>query len=365
MKRWEVPQGREGEAADLHLFYRKVAIVAGFVIGFFLLLSLRRILVLLFIAAVLAAGISPAVRRVRTVVRLYTGRRMQRGTAVLLVYFPFLLAAILVSVFAVPHFLIETRELGVQLPAVLDQKILRPLERYVPLGSFRELIASGDFAEDLPLFGYLRGAIGVIASAAAVLFLVVYILVDAERLRNLYLLLYPAPQRAKKHRMIRRISKRMSSWLSGQLLLVTIIGTATFIGLVILGVPYALPLALIAAVGEVIPIIGPIVGAIPALIIALFQSSRQFWLVLVLAIVIQQVENYFLVPRVMGKRVAISPLSVFVAFMIGASLFGLVGALMAIPAAAIIQVIFEEAFVARRERRQDSERPGTLSKAEE
>lgn len=156
------------------------------------------------------------------------------------------------------------------------------------------------------------------------------------------------------------MSRRMSSWLSGQLLLALIVGSATFVGLVALRIPYALPLALVAAIGETIPIVGPILGAIPALIIAIFLSPWQFWAVLVLATLIQQLENYLLVPRIMGQRVSISPLAVFVAFLIGGTLLGVIGALLAIPTAALIQVAFQEAFLERRERRQKVGRPGSL-----
>ena len=134
----------------------------------------------------------------------------------------------------------------------------------------------------------------------------------------------------------------------------------TFAGLVALRSPYALPLAIIAAIGELIPAIGPTVGAIPVLAIALLQSRWQFWSYLAFAVVLQKAENLFIVPRVMARKVSISPLAVFIAFMIGASLLGIVGAILAIPVAAIAQVAFDEAFVSRRERRQDLDRAGTL-----
>jgi predicted PurR-regulated permease PerM len=206
----------------------------------------------------------------------------------------------------------------------------------------------------------MRNAAAAIASIFAVLFMVAYMLIDAERLRNLFLLIYRPEVRGKRRRTLMRIAKRMSGWLSAQLLLSLIIGVATFIGLTALRIPYALPLAIIAAVGELIPAIGPTVGAVPALIIALLNSRWQFWSVLAFAFLLQKVENYFIVPRVMSSKVSISPLAIFIAFMIGGSLLGVVGAILAIPIAAIIQVAFDEAFVAHRERRQDSERPGTL-----
>jgi predicted PurR-regulated permease PerM len=137
---------------------------------------------------------------------------------------------------------------------------------------------------------------------------------------------------------------------------------ATFIGLLILRVPYALPLAIFATLGEMVPVIGPIVGTAPALAMAILQSRWQFWSVLLLAIVLQKSENLFIAPRVMARKVDISPLAVFIAFMVGASVLGILGAIMAIPVAAVIQVAFEEVFIQRRERRHDLARAGTLAK---
>ncbi|HYO76428.1 MAG TPA: AI-2E family transporter, partial [Thermoanaerobaculia bacterium] len=171
---------------------------------------------------------------------------------------------------------------------------------------------------------------------------------------------YPPEVRGERRRALMRIGKRMSSWLSGQLLLSFIIGVSTFVALVALQIPYALPLAIIAAVGELIPVIGPTVGALPVLAIALLHSRWQFWSYLAFAFLLQKAENWFIVPRVMSKKVSISPLAVFIAFLIGGSLLGVIGAIMAIPIAAIIQVAFDEAFVSRRERRQDRDRAGTL-----
>ena len=158
------------------------------------------------------------------------------------------------------------------------------------------------------------------------------------------------------------VRTRPLPWLSGQLILSGIIGVATFIGLLILRVPYALPLAIFATFGEMVPVIGPIIGAVPALAIATLQSRWQFWSVLLMAILFQKLENFFIAPHVMSRKVEISPLAVFIAFMLGAAVLGIIGALMAIPIAAIAQVAFEEVFVARRERRHDIARAGTLTK---
>ena len=106
----------------------------------------------------------------------------------------------------------------------------------------------------------------------------------------------------------------------------TFLGVTSFIAFASLRVPYALPLAILAAVGELIPLIGPTIGAIPALAMALLHSRWQFWSVLAFAVVLQKAENLFIVPRVMSKKVSLSPLAVVIAFMVGASLLGVLAA---------------------------------------
>ncbi len=351
---------RDRPSGELETFTRKVLIVAAVVAAISLLWLARDVLLLVFIAAVLAAGISPTVRYVRIRWRYLFGRKLPRGAAVMIVYLPFVVAVIVLGLVVAPRFIADTRELGKQLPALIEQNILAPLERYVPVGAIRQELRDGIELPRSRVFAYMRNAAAALASIVAVLFMVAYMLVDADRLRNLFLLIYPPDVRGQRRRTLTRMGKRLSSWLSGQLLLCAIIGITSFAAFVALGIPYALPLAIIAAVGELIPILGPTVGAIPALAIALLHSRWQFWAVLLFTVLLQKIENLFIVPRVMGRKVAVSPLAIFIAFMIGASTLGVAGAIIAVPVAAIVQVAFAEAFVARRERRLDVERPGTL-----
>ncbi|HYC58427.1 MAG TPA: AI-2E family transporter [Thermoanaerobaculia bacterium] len=345
---------------ELELFTKKVLILGAAIAVAALCWYARHVLLLVFIAAALAAGIAPAVRRVRLFWRYRFHRQMSRGAAVMIVYLPLLLTVVAVGVMVVPRLIADTDELGARLPVLIDENILKPLEGILPVESVREQLRSGVELPRSRVFAYMRNAASLIAAIFAVMFMIAYMLIDAERLRNLFLLVYPPEVRGEKRRMLKRIAGRMSSWLSAQLLLSAIIGVSTFVFLVAVRIPYALPLAIVAAVGELIPVIGPTIGAIPVLAIALLQSRWQFWSYLVFAVVLQKAENLLIVPRVMSKKVSISPLAVFIAFMIGASLLGIVGAIMAIPVAAIVQVAFEEAFVQRRERRLDVDRAGTL-----
>ena len=346
--------------SELEVFTRKVLIVLAAAIGVAILWSARGVLVLIFIAAILAAGIAPLVHRVRVFWRFRFHRNLPRGAAVMIVYLPLLILALILGLVVVPRFVADTSELGAQLPTLIEENILKPLDQYVPVGFLREELHNGFELPRSRVLAYMRNAATAIASILAVLFMVAYMLIDAHRLRNLFLLIYPPEVRGDRRETLSRMARRMSLWLSGQLLLSAIIGVLSFIGFRLMGVPYALPLAILAAVGELIPMIGPTIGALPALAVALLHSSWQFWAVLIFAVVLQKVENLFIVPRVMSRQMAISPLAIFVAFLIGASLLGIVGAIIAIPVAAIAQVAFEEVFVLRRERRQDVDRAGTL-----
>ena len=133
--------------------------------------------------------------------------------------------------------------------------------------------------------------------------------------------------------------------MAGQLLLGAIIGTTAGLGLWIMGVPYFYVLALIAGVGELIPIVGPLLAAIPAIAVALSVSPVLAVGVAIFFFVQQQVENHVLVPRVMSRQVGISPVVVIMALLIGGSLLGLVGAILAVPTAAILQVLLQELLV--------------------
>lgn len=350
----------EGGAGELRTFTKKVAIVVAVCLALVILWEARVVLILVFIAGVIAAGIAPVVRRVRLLGRFYLHRKIERGPAVLIVYFPFVIVVAVVLLLVVPRFTADARELGRELPVLIEQNILKPLERYVPMEAVREQIAGGVELPQSTVFAWVRNTMMTFAAIIAILFMVAYMLIDAERLRNLILLIYPPSVRSERRKTLKRMANRMSSWLSGQLILCGIIGVATFAGLALLRIPYALPLAILAAVGEMIPVIGPIVGTAPALALALLHSPWQFWGVLAFAFLLQKVENLFIAPRVMAKKVSVSPLTIFIAFMVGGSLLGIIGAIMAVPVAAILQVAFEEVFVQRRERRHDRERAGTL-----
>jgi predicted PurR-regulated permease PerM len=120
------------------------------------------------------------------------------------------------------------------------------------------------------------------------------------------------------------------------------IGTTTAIALYFLGVPYFYVLAVIAGVGEMIPVIGPVLSAVPAILVGLTVSPRTALAVAIFWVVQQQLENHLLVPRIMSRQVGVSPVIVIAALLVGGSLLGILGAVLAVPTAAILQVVVQE-----------------------
>ncbi len=138
------------------------------------------------------------------------------------------------------------------------------------------------------------------------------------------------------------MTTKVSAWLGGQLLLAAIIGSTAALGLWLLGVPYFYVLALVAAVGEMIPVIGPLIAAIPAILVAFTVSPAVALGVAIFFVIQQQVENHVLVPKIMERQVGVSAVIVIVSLLLGGSLLGIAGAILAVPTAAILQVLFEE-----------------------
>jgi hypothetical protein len=135
---------------------------------------------------------------------------------------------------------------------------------------------------------------------------------------------------------------KVSAWLRAQLVLAGVMGVCAAVGLALMRVPYFFVIALVAAIGETIPIVGPIIGGVTAVVIALGVSPKLALAVGGYFVVLHQLEANILVPMIMERRVGISPVTVIIALLMGGALLGLVGAILAVPTAAILSVVIEE-----------------------
>jgi predicted PurR-regulated permease PerM len=191
--------------------------------------------------------------------------------------------------------------------------------------------------------GYAASTAQVIFMATAILLLAFHWTLDGQRSIQSLLLLVPLPQRQGISELIAALETKVGFYMAGQAVLCLSVGILALVAYLLIGLPNALVLALVAGVMEAVPLIGPSLGAIPAAVVALAIAPSKLVWVIVATLVIQQLENAVLVPRVMRRAVGVNPFISLLAIFAFSSLFGFVGALMAVPIAAMIQLLLDRA----------------------
>ncbi len=181
-----------------------------------------------------------------------------------------------------------------------------------------------------------------ILSVIAVLIFAFYLLLAREKLDEQLGFLFDEEKRKEIGQIIDKLEVRLGGWARGELILMALIGIINFIGLTVLGIPFALPLAILAGLLEIVPILGPFIAATPAVIIALSISPIMALAVAALAFLAQQLENYVFVPKIMEKSVGVNPIIVLLALSIGFRMAGIVGAALSVPVVLMIHVLFQE-----------------------
>ena len=310
----------------------------------------RDSLLLIYISGLLAVGFSPIVRLIERQKVLPIGtRRFPRWLAILVLYLVILGALTGVGFLVIPPLAEQSREFW----NARNDMLARAQEFLISKGlldhplTLREAVQAAPVGEGSAgavgtIFGTIFGVAGGVFRFFAVLILTFYLLVEADHLRSGFIRLLPRRMRSRAASASRDITLKVSAWLAGQLFLGSVIGLTTAIALGFMGVPFFYVLALIAGIGEMIPVVGPILSAIPAILVAATVSWKTALFVLIFFVLQQQFENHVLVPKVMERQVGVSPVIVIVALLIGGSLLGILGALLAVPTAAILQVLFNE-----------------------
>jgi predicted PurR-regulated permease PerM len=195
----------------------------------------------------------------------------------------------------------------------------------------------------------IAGRVGsLVFQVVTVLVLTIYFMLSMPAIRRSAALLIPPDRRARGEGSIDRAIERVGGYVVGNAVTSAFCGVFTLIALLIVGVPFAVPLALWAAAADLIPLIGAYLGAAPAIVVAFFVSPVAGLVVLVFFVVYQQCENYLLAPRVMMNAIDLSPAAVILATLIGGSLAGFAGALLALPAAATLKVLVTDLWLRNR-----------------
>lgn len=323
-------------------------VVVSVSLAFWFLFRFHHVILILFVAIVISTAIRPVVEWLHR-------RGLPRPLGIILVYcfllaliagfivlgFPLILRQATNIAGQVPGLYERLRNSMMDAPTILFWRLGEALPAELPFMA-PPVPGNGEETPSLAQAWQVVGpVVNTILGTVAVFILAFSWTLEAERTKQALLLLLPMEKRPEAREVLNTIEQKLGSFIVGQALLVVVIGVLSLIAYVIIGLPYALALAFFAGLMEAIPVVGPFLGAVPAILVAFsVDPSKVLW-VIVAALVIQQLENTLLVPRVMNRTVGVHPLVTLLALIALGSLFGIVGALVAIPIAAIIQLLLD------------------------
>jgi predicted PurR-regulated permease PerM len=325
-------------------------VLVSIILGFWLLYRFNQVVFILLIAIVIGTVIRPAVAwlhqrgvpRIVGVILVYL-LLLILLTGFLLLLFPLIVEQGTTIVAAAPGYYQNLRGWMVNYPNQLIVRLSEFLPATLPSLQPRTVQQTGQevMASAGQALGYLTLAAKVSFIAIVILVLAFYWTLDGPRTIQSFLLLVPQDQRESISELISAMETKVGLYIVGQGILCLVVGIMALLAYLLIDLPNALVLALMAGVLEAVPMIGPLLGAIPAALVALSIAPERLVWVIVATVVIQQLENSLLVPRVMRKAVGVNPFVTLLALFAFSSLFGIAGALMAIPMAAIIQLLLD------------------------
>ncbi len=313
-----------------------IAVTVG--LALFFVWRAQEVLALLLVALLLATALEPLVKGL-------SRGPFSRGSGVLVIYSALVLAIGVPTYLALPGLLDQMNRLLEDLPARLQAVRAAAQSAPPPIQQAAEAAAAegATAAPTLPAREQLLQA-GV--AAARLLFdlimvfvLAFYWIVERTSIKCVMLRAVPHHKAGDANLIWSEVEEKLGGWVRGEIVLMIAVGVMSGIGYWLLGLPNALALAVLAGLLEIVPVIGPILSSAPAVLFALAMDPVTALLVAGYALIVQQVENNILVPRVMGRTIGISPLAVLVGILVGAALYGIPGAFLAVPVAGALQVV--------------------------
>jgi len=318
---------------------RSIAWILATIVGVWLFLQLWAIVLLLVVALVFAGTFNPLVEWMER-------RGLKRIYALTLLFVALLLVTFLLIFLTVPPLIEQLAQIvrdaprhREQLIALLQQRdFTAPLARAVQNAGLEQAFARIESA----LVGYSPRAATALGWAVTALFLSFYLLADGKRMQGALYAIVPRDYHMRLARILQNLETIVGGYMRGQLITSAAIGVFTFLLLVIFKVPNALSIALFAALADVIPFIGGLLATVPAVLSALSLGLPTAVVVLAVLFVYQEVENRVLIPRVYGHALRLAPTTVVLALLAGGLLLGVIGALLALPIAAGLQMMLQE-----------------------
>jgi len=338
------PERSNGEIVQATLAFVGVALAFGLIYRFYM------IVVLLFLGLVLGTAIRPVVEwlyrqgltRAGGVFFIYLGI-LTLALGIFWLILPPLIGEAVAAAEGIPtyyqslrDFLLQSappflQNLGTRLPETLDLTALtEQLKNLVPT-----------LSQVGQALGYTGLILRTLIAILTVFLLAFYWTLESDWIIESFLMLLPIDRRDGFHKLITSIETKLGAYTRGQILLMASVGLMSMIAYMIIGLPYPLVLGVLAGIFEVVPVIGPTLGALPAVALGLSQSPEKILWVIGASVLIQFSENNLLVPRIMGRALGVSPVVTLLALATFTSFLGLTGAILAVPAAAIIQVLLD------------------------
>ncbi|MGG6267412.1 AI-2E family transporter [Leptolyngbya sp. AN03gr2] len=319
-----------------------------FAIALYILWQLHQVLLLVFAAVVFATALNSLVKSLQRF-------GLKRGGAVLVSIVSLIVLMVLFVGLIVPPFISQIQQLIDLVPKGFDrvqiwfnqmQEMIPGYSQYLPgvddlLRQVQPVVtrALGDF---LALF---RDALAVLLNILLVLILTIMLLINPQPYRQGFIALFPSFYRRRADQILSLCEVSLVNWIIGILINMVVIGLVSGIALLILGVPLVLANALLAGLLEAIPNVGPVLSVIPPIAVALLDAPWKAVAVLIVYILIQQLEQYLLVPFVMSKQVSILPAVTLISQVVCAIAFGFLGLFLAIPLVIVGQIWVREALV--------------------
>lgn len=309
-----------------------VIFTAIFGFGLYFIFQISSILTLLFISFILMVALNPSVNKIQK-------KTKKRGISIGIVYIALLIIGVALFTFLIPPLVNQLYQLIKTIDIPFLQEQINGMEFNIKeIGDLVDRYGSSVNA----LLSFIGSTFTSAFTIVTMIVMTFYLLLDRP---NLHLKL---SWFTKKKSYIRVAEKflndleiELGGWVRGETILMTIIGLGTFVGLAIMQIPFAIPLAILAGLLEILPNLGPTIAAIPAIIIAFFYRSPGIGVgVTIFYILIQQLENSIIVPKVFKKNVNVNPLISILSILIGAKLAGVTGAFLAIPTYIVLRTVY-------------------------
>ncbi|NMC51904.1 AI-2E family transporter [Candidatus Kuenenbacteria bacterium] len=342
-------------SAEKALSYRSIMRVVVVFLALFFIYLVRDVLALLFVSVIFAAAIDPWVD-------WFKKRKVPRAISILFIYVLLIGVFSLIVVMLVPAMAEQIVQIVNNIPDYYEKISVGIHTLRERAGDSAAAVSSDSVVSTLQtlsttlaqatksIFVTVTSIFGGILSLFVVLVMTFYISVEEDGLKKFLKYLVPGKQRHYVMDLVDRMQMKVGLWLRGQLLLCFVVGILVYFGLLFLGVKYALLLALVAGILEIIPYLGPLLSGLIAVLVVSSDSWTKIVFVAALYLIVQQLENQVIVPKIMQRMVGLNPIVVIMVILIGVKLGGVVGGLLGVPVAAAISVYFDDILKERHEK---------------